>query len=87
MPAADQEEENRPAMEMTRCQGRRKSARWDGKGVVENKGGLVLVRQRWLNASRCRYCEGEDYCDAATVAQSTSKTLSQRRCLSLGMKI
>lgn len=42
MPAADQEEEDRRAMEMTRCQGRRKSARWDVKGVIEYKEGLVL---------------------------------------------
>lgn len=42
MPLADQEEEYRPAMNMTRCQGRTKSAWWDQKGVVESKEGLVL---------------------------------------------
>lgn len=42
MPLVDQEEEDISAMDMTRCHGRTKSARWDRKEVVEPEAGLVL---------------------------------------------
>lgn len=42
MPLADEEGEDRRATDMTRCHGRGKAARWDGKGVVEFKEGLVI---------------------------------------------
>ncbi len=42
MPLADQEEEDRPAMDMTRCPGQTRSARWGCKKRGQSKEGLVL---------------------------------------------